>query len=151
MTDKKFCHFWQFFALWAPDNPENQNFKIEKNTWRYYHFKHLHHKWQSYDVWFTEFLSFWTVFCPFYPHNNPKNQNFEKLKKTPPDITIFHMCTINDNHMIYGFWDIKHNRFFCHLDHFLRFYPPNNPKNQNFEKMKKTPGDTIILHMCTKN
>ena len=27
----------------------------------------------------------------------------------------------------------------------------NNPKNQNFEKMKKTPGDTIILHKCTKN
>ena len=28
---------------------------------------------------------------------------------------------------------------------------PNNPKNQNFEKMKKTPEDVIILHQCTKN
>ena len=27
----------------------------------------------------------------------------------------------------------------------------NSPKYQNFEKMKKTPGDIIILHMCTKN
>ena len=26
-----------------------------------------------------------------------------------------------------------------------------NPKNQNFEKMKKIAGDIIILHMCTKN
>ena len=27
-------------------------------------------------------------------------------------------------------------------------YPPNSPKNQN---LKKTLGDIIILHMCTKN
>ena len=28
------------------------------------------------------FLSFWTIFCPFIPSpNNPKNQNFEKMKK----------------------------------------------------------------------
>ena len=31
------------------------------------------------------------------------------------------------------------------LNHFLSFYP----ENQNFEKMKKTPGDAIIVHMCT--
>ena len=33
------------------------------------------------------------------------------------------------------------------------FYPltPNNLENQNSEKMKKAPGDVIILHMCTKN
>ena len=41
------------------------------------------------------------------------------------------MCTINEDHM---------------KGHFLLFDTPNNPKNQNFEKMKKkTPGD-IILH-----
>ena len=39
-----------FFALSALDNLENQNFNIEKNTWRYYNFTHLHHKWQSHDV-----------------------------------------------------------------------------------------------------
>ena len=32
--------------------------------------------------------------------NNPKNQNFEKMKKNSRDI-ILHKCTINDNHMIY--------------------------------------------------
>ena len=45
-------HFLPFHLL---DNLENQNFKIEKNTWRYYHFPHLHHKWQSYDVWFLRY------------------------------------------------------------------------------------------------
>ena len=41
-------------------------------------------------------------FLPFYPRNNSKYENFEKVKKTPTDITILHLCTINDNHMIYG-------------------------------------------------
>ena len=34
--------------------------------------------------------------------------------------------------------------FFAHV-------PPNNPKNQNFEKLKTTSGDIIILHKCAKN
>ena len=37
------------------------------------------------------------------------------------------------------------------LDRSLPFYPPNSPKYQNLKKMKKTPGDIIILHTCTKN
>ena len=37
---------------------------------------------------------------------------------------------------------------FVILSHFLPFDPPNNPKNQNFEKMKKTPGDITNLHLC---
>ena len=35
--------------------------------------------------------------------------------------------------------------------HFLPFDPPVNSKNQNFEKIKKTIGDIIILHFCTTN
>ena len=31
------------------------------------------------------------------------------------------------------------------------FNPTNNQDNQNFEKMKKTPGDIITLKMCTIN
>ena len=35
----------------------------------------------------------------------------------------------------------------------MPFYSPNNPENHNFEnikkKKKKTPGDIIILQMCT--
>ena len=40
------------------------------------------------------------------------------------------------------------------ISHFELFFallpPPNSPKNQYFEKMKKAPGNIIILHMCTK-
>ena len=37
--------------------------------------------------------------------------------------------------------------FFCHLGPFFALYPPNNPKNQNFEK--KMLGNIITLHICT--
>ena len=33
----------------------------------------------------------------------------------------------------------------------LPFYTRKSPKNQDFLRMKKVPGDIIILHMCTKN
>ena len=47
--------------------------------------------------------------------------------------------------MMYVYRDMKHNRdFFVILDHFLPFFPANNPQNKNFEKMKKTPGDIIM-------
>ena len=76
-------------------------------------------------------------FLSFYPPNNPKNQNW----------------TTNENHMMYGSWDIERDRpiFLLFWTIFCLFTPPNNPKNQNFEKNKKTktPGDSIILHKCT--
>ena len=83
-TDKTFCHYGPFFALLPPYGPRKSKFwKNEKNTWRYYHFTHVYHKWQSYDVWFlsywaqqTEFFVILDYFLHFYPPNNPKNQNF---------------------------------------------------------------------------
>ena len=48
------------------------------------------------------FLSFWTVFCPFTTPNGPRQSKFEKVKKTPEDIIILQMCTINDSHTMYG-------------------------------------------------
>ena len=98
---------------------------------------------------------FWVIFCPFTSLKPRKNQKFEKMKKITWDIIILQMCTINDDHMIYSPWDTEwdgHNFFFLViLGHFLHFNPPKNPKNQNFEKMKTTPGGIIILHMCTIN
>ena len=48
----------------------------------------------------------------------------------------------------YGAWRMQ---LIFILGYFLPYYPPNSPKNQNFEKIKKPSGDIIILHMCTKN
>ena len=82
------------------------------------------------------FLPFWA----FDPPNKLKKQNFEKMKKTPGDIILLHLCTKNDNHQImYGSWEMEHDRqiFFVILDYFLTFYPINNPENQDFEKWTK--------------
>ena len=46
---------------------------------------------------------------PFYPTNNPKNQNSEKMKKMPGDIVLLPMCTINDNHVMYDSCDMERN------------------------------------------
>ena len=91
------------------------------------------------------------LFLPFYNSTDRENQKyFEKMKKAPGDI-ILYICTITDNHVMYGSWDMEHDRKnFGHLGTFLPFYPPNNLKNQNFEKMKKLAGD-IILHRCNIN
>ena len=133
----------QFLPFQPPGNVENQYFKIEKKSWRYY-FTHLHHKLQSYDVFLLryrarqrEFFVILDCFLSFYPPMDPESQNFEKMKQMLGDI-ILHMCTINDSYNVwllrYGAWQTE---FFVILDHFLYFYPLDNPKSQHFEKMKK--------------
>ena len=64
--------------------------------------------------WDTEadiiFLVILDHFLPFYPPS-PKNHYFEKLKKkTLGDIIISQMCTLNDNHIMYGSWDMEHGK-----------------------------------------
>ena len=113
-----------------------------KSTWRHYPFTHVYHKWKPYDIWLlrsetrqTEFFVILGSFLPFDTPNNPKNQNFEKMKKTPEFINILHLHTTNDQH-ICGSWDmetgyeltfqscimknymVKIYSFYCHLkDH----------------------------------
>ena len=72
---------------------------------------------------------------------------FWKTEKIPGDISIFHMCTINNDHMMYASWNMELNRHnLLSFGPFFALLPPNN----NFEKNKKTPG-YIILHKCIKN
>ena len=147
-------YFFPFTPLKTP------KIKILKNEKKHMEIISFYHKLQSYDVWFlrygvrhTEFFVTLDCFLPFYPPTNPENQNFEKMKKNIEDIINLHMCTINDNHMMYGSWEMECDRqtFLSFWTFFCIFTPPNNPKNQNFEKMKKTPWDIIILHRCTVN
>ena len=57
-----------------------------------------------------ELFVIWDYFFPFYPSNNLKKQNFEKMKKIPIDIIILHMCTVNEDDIMYDSWDMKHDR-----------------------------------------
>ena len=105
---------------------------------------------QNHDVWFlrygarrTEFFSFWTILprCPPPPLNNPKNQNFEKWKKTPTDITILHKCATNDNHMIYCSWDMAPDGCNCYFSFwaiFWLFTPITAQKKKISQKWKNS-------------
>ena len=103
--------FWAIFYPFTLRSIQKiKTFKKWKNT-RWYHFTHVHHKWQSYDAWFlrhgarqTEYFVFLDCFLHFYPSNKLKNQTFEKMKTISEDIIILHMPTVNENHMMLTLW-----------------------------------------------
>ena len=125
------------------------------------------HNHMMHGSWDTEwdgqhFLSFWAIFLPFYhqptPHspspNHPENQNFEKeCKKCLEILSLYrYRCTINVDHLIYGSWNIRCNRQKC-LSFWATFGPFSHLTSQKIKilKLKKTPGDIIILQICTIN
>ena len=90
-------------------------------------------------------------FLPFYTPNNPKNQNFEKIKNKPGDIIILHKCTKNHDRRLHCSWDTMCdicNSCFLFWAIFCPFTPLTTLKKK---RKKKTPGDIIILHKCTTN
>ena len=65
-------------------------------------------------------------FCSFTPLLTKKLKFGKNVKKIPGDIILLHMCTINEDHMIYGSWDIRHDwQFFCHLGPFFLPFDPS--------------------------
>ena len=101
------------------------------------------------------FLSFWTIFCPFTSLKTWKIKILKKWKQQKKNAwRYYHFIYVYHKWKSYDVWFLRYGAwqtiFFLILDHFVPFYPPNKPENQNFEKREKTPGD-IILHKCTKN
>ena len=75
------------------------------------------------------------------------------MKKFAGDIIILYMCTKNYNHMIMvpAIWSAT-DRTFCHYGPLFALFPPMDPQNQNFEKMKKKSlEDIIVLQVFTIN
>ena len=87
------------------------------------------------------FSSFQAIFCSFAPLLTSKTKIWKKCKKTPGDIILLHMCTINQDHMMYGSYDMKFNKqnFFVFLGNFLSFYSLT-PWKMKIPKRKKTLG-----------
>ena len=89
--------------------------------------------WHVTNVIIFHFRQFFALLPP-----NSKNGNFRKMKKAPRDI-IFNISVPKIMIICYnvpGIWCVTHVFFFI-LGNFLPFYPPNNPKNQNFKRKKK--------------
>ena len=85
-----FCHFGPFLSFYITATRKITILKKWKKAWRYSHFTHLHHKWQSYDVWFLRYgvqqTKFFVIldhfFFPFYPLTTWKIKILKKWKKT---------------------------------------------------------------------
>ena len=135
---QNFLLFWAMFCTFTP--LKTWKIKIvtnnkKKNTRRYYHFTHVHHKWQSYDVWFLKYGAQQRIFChlgsffgllhPYGPRKSKFSTKKNQKKKTSGDIIILH----NVHHMVYGSCDME-----CNRQTFLLFWTIFYP----FWKDKKT-------------
>ena len=119
-ADRIYCHYGPFFALLLnpphPNDPKNQKFKkMKKMLWDIILlYTNAYHKWRSYDIWFLKYkveqTKIFVIFLSFQSLDNLQNQNFNIEKKTPGDIIILDISTINDSRMMYGFWDMERDR-----------------------------------------
>ena len=166
--ERIFCHFGSCFAFLTPSPPnklENQNFKkmkkisgdviilnlCKKKTtkktdqmmYAYSDMECLHR---------NNFLSFQVSFCFFAPLMTPKIKICKKCQKPPEHIILLHMCTINQDHkcVVPEIWSSTDRIFWSSGAIFCPF-TPLTPWKMKISKMKKNPGDIIILHKCTKN
>ena len=122
-TDRMFCHFGPFLPFYTIKQPKNSNF------WK--HEKRL--EISSFYISVTKimiicytvpdmahdgcdcYFSFWAIFCPLtlltaQKIKKKKFKKFWKMKKTPGDIIISHICTKNYDQIMYVSWDIVRNR-----------------------------------------
>ena len=126
---QNFLSFWAIFCPFTTPSNDLENHNFEKNIYIYIcldilsfytYMCTVNEDHMIYGSWNTrydrQFLSFWTIFCPFSPLTNWKIKIL-KLKKIPGDLIISHICTINGNHMMYGSWDMEHHR-----ENFLSFW-----------------------------
>ena len=72
------------------------------------------------------FLSFWAI---------SSKSKFWKNEKSSRKCFHLHKCTINDNHMIYGSWDINCNRQIFLV--IFGFFCPFTPQKWKYHKLKK--------------
>ena len=88
------------------------------------------------------FSHFRPFFCPFIHLTTQKITILIKLKKKKKtrDILILYMRTVNENHMMYVFWDMKHDRPFCCFGPFFALLPPltTQKKSKFWENEIKT-------------
>ena len=91
-------------------------------------------------------------FCPstaLLPLNNPKNQNFKKMKKSPGDTIILHKCTKKHDHMLYCSWDMACDGCNCYFSFWAIFCPFTHLTAQKIKILRKWKKNTWRYHHLT--
>ena len=140
-----------FLPFYSPKNPKIQNFEKNDKIAKYIIIllmRTKNHNHMMHGSWAMEwdrqnFLSFWAIFCPITHLTIPRISIFKKWKTPQKNnnsntwrFIILHMCTINDNHTVYNFWDKERNwqnfLLFCTI-----FCPFTKLTTQKFKILKK--------------
>ena len=125
MHDRCNCYLFilsNFFPVYPPHSPKNENMKKLKKTdiiisSRYHHLiqvyiNHDHVLCCSWDLMCDRcncYFSFRAIFCPFTPLKTRK-MRIKKKKEKMPDIIILCNCTKNYDHRLYCSWDMVCDR-----------------------------------------
>ena len=103
--------------------------------------------WCVTDVVIFHFGQFFTLLAT----NSPKNQNFKKMKKSL-EISSFYILVSEIMIISYTVPEIWHMTDVIVIFHFGLFFAllPLMAQKIKTSRLKKMPGDIIILHKCTK-
>ena len=150
-------HFLPFYPL---QNPKIKILKNEKIC--FLHMCTKNHNHVMYGSWDMEcdrqnFLSLWTIFCPFTPL---WTQKIKILKKWKKHLKIYHFTNVYHKWQSYNIWffryGVQQTKFFIILDRFLPFYLRPLPlrttwKIKILKNWKKPLELSSFYQKCTKN
>ena len=97
-TDIIFCHFGPFFTLLPSKKKNPKKSKFWKNEKK---------KYMEISSFYTVYQKSW-LYATLFLRYNAWQMLFLLFIL---DIIILHMCTKNYDHMMYGSWDMVHNRW----------------------------------------
>ena len=114
-------NFLSFWTVFCPSTSlttwKVQNFEKMKQASGDVIILHKFTRNENHDVWFLRYggrkKEFFLIFGPFFAFLLPLTTwkiKILKNKKKLGDIIVLHRCTINENHMMYGSWDMKSDR-----------------------------------------
>ena len=137
-----------FLLFYPPNSPKNKNFKKMKQKTRDIIILHkctkthdhmLYCSWDLVHDGCNFYFSFWALFCPFTPHNSPKNENFKNMKK-PLEKSSFYTSAPKIMVICYVVLEIWHVTDIIVVFNFGQFFallPPWQPKKWKFQKNEK--------------
>ena len=130
--------FLPFYLFTDPENQNFENIKIVPGDIIILHMCTINGNHMMYVSWDMEhdrhnFLSFWTVSCPFTPPPSLTTQKIRILQKMKKNTwRYYHFTHVYNKWQSCNEWFLKHGarqtEFFVILDSFLLFYPSNNLK-----------------------